>query len=126
MALLKQEPAGSIVARVAAQLDEITAARDRGVTWVRITELIGADVGIPPTALGAPQRMRSAYTAAAKAVGAKRLARPRRPPPLAHPATDASVGQRRLYEHDPDPREKPQDLPGADFFNKLREKAGKR
>lgn len=74
MASLKDERPVSLVARVVVRADEITAARRRGVTWPRIVQLIGDEVGLPPNTPAAAQRMRQAHAAAIKAIATGRLA----------------------------------------------------
>ncbi len=75
---LETESARTVVSRVVARADEITRARSRGVTWRRIVDVIGHDVGVDPTAPTAPQRMRQAHAAAVRAIAKGRLTAGRR------------------------------------------------
>ena len=86
-------------ARVAAFVQPITRARERGLTWKQIVQEIGQSVGIDPEAKGAADRLRLAFKAATAQIGRGRLkpaqaqvqavpvptpnpARPLSPPPL--------------------------------------------
>lgn len=93
---LDKEPPPTIVARIAARADEITRARARGVTWRRIVEVIGSEVGVPPSSPAAAQRVQNAYVAAVKAIECGRL----KPlPPATKPRPTAPGGFKRLGEN---------------------------
>lgn len=83
-------------ARVAAFVQSITRARERGLTWTQIVQEIGQSVGIDPQEKGAADRLRLAFKAATAQIGRGRLKpaqavpvptppvrpRPLSPPPL--------------------------------------------
>ncbi len=60
-------------ARVAAFVQPITRARERGLTWKQIVQEIGQSVGIDPEAKGAADRLRLAFKAAIAQIGRGRL-----------------------------------------------------
>ena len=75
MSDLRREVSARISGRLARYIDEITAARARGVSWRRITELVGPalglEVGGDPRA--AEKRMQQAYQRTKRQVDKGRL-----------------------------------------------------
>ena len=69
-------------ARVAAFVQPITHARERGLTWTQIVQEIGQSVGIDPQAKGAADRLRLAFNAAVTQIKKGRL-KPATQPPTA-------------------------------------------
>ena len=75
---LTQEVSPHLTGRLARYVADITAARERGVTWRQITEAIGPEIGLdigadPAARKLAEKRMQVAYGRARKQVAKGRL-----------------------------------------------------
>lgn len=99
----------SLPARIAQHVDVIRQARDRGIPWRRIVEVVGPKVDIDPAGKRAGDRMREGYVAAVRAVEKGRL----KPRPQSSPTPAATTAAQRQQQ--PGKR-----LSGQELFDSLK------